>query len=194
MTFRPHPNIHADPARHVVIVGLMGTGKTSIGTALAALLGRSFSDSDGEILAATGRTAREIADDGGADAIHDEEEKHLLAALRRSTPLVIGAAASVIDVKRCRDAMIESAVVVWLRADLDTLVERFATGDHRPLYGTDVATMFAAQLESRNPGYEAAADVIVDVGSFSQTPLPTTIAEQIRSVLGWERAGTTPRA
>jgi shikimate kinase len=89
--------------RHVVVVGLMGSGKTVVGRRLAASLGRPWRDSDREIEAATGLTVRQLRDRDGVDAMHALEARHLLEA-RAAEPSVINAAASTIDVPGCRAA------------------------------------------------------------------------------------------
>ena len=123
--------------RHCVLVGLMGAGKSTVGSALAARLGWSFLDSDIEIQAATGRTVRELRDDIGVDAMHALEAEQLLRALASPEPAVIGAAASVVDVPACLDALRDpTVIVVWLQADPAVLAERFESADdHRPAYG-----------------------------------------------------------
>ena len=148
----------------------MGTGKTSVGSALAAALRWPLSDSDFEIEAATGRTAREIARDDGPDAIHLEEQRHVLRALVAPAPIIVCAAASVVEFADCRAAMKERAVVLWLRAELEVLVERFDHGGHRPQYGDDLRDMFQVQIETREPLYREIADLIVDVDSDPLTP------------------------
>lgn len=155
--------------RHLVVMGLMGAGKSTVGRLLARALERPWSDSDEEIERSTGRTARQILADDGVDAVHLREERHLLAALNESVPRVIGAAASTIDVPDCLDALRRRARVVWLRASVDTLVERFHAQAHRPQYDPDLATMFSAQMDRRGAAFQAAAAVVVDVDGLDTT-------------------------
>jgi shikimate kinase len=83
--------------RHVALVGLMGTGKSTAGRIVARRLGRPYVDNDDGLEAAAGRTAREIQDDDGEEALHALELEVLRGALARTEPAVIGAAASVVD-------------------------------------------------------------------------------------------------
>lgn len=161
-----------EDVRHIVLVGLMGAGKTSVGRVLAGRLGRPLSDSDEWILAQTGRNVRELRDELGVDAMHRLESEHLLRALGESRPSVIAAAASIADDPACRQALSRPGVVtVWLRGKARTLAKRFDSSAHRPAYGDDPEKFLAAQADARNAEFEAISQVVVDVdeGSVEQT-------------------------
>ena len=103
---------------HVVVVGLMGSGKTTVGRELASRLGWPLRDSDPEIEAATGRTVRTLRDEIGVDAMHELEAHQLLDALAAPGPAVVSPAASVIDVAACRSALQAPGVaIVFLTVD-----------------------------------------------------------------------------
>jgi shikimate kinase len=139
---------------HIVVVGLMGSGKTTIGRAVAQALGRPFSDSDLEIERTTGRTVRELALERGIAAMHELEARHLLGALAATEPSVIAAAASTVDQARCRAQLQRPDVtVVWLRAALSDVVARAATGSHRPDLG-DLSRVLAEQESERYARFE----------------------------------------
>jgi shikimate kinase len=143
---------------HIAIVGLMASGKTTVGTALAARLGWPYRDSDADILATTGRTARQIADDEGVEHLHDLELAALRAALARDEAGVIGVAASVIDTDEGRAALGDPAVcVIWLRVTPATIRERMDPHDHRPH-----PEPLEDQAARRDPWFAAVADVKVD--------------------------------
>src|SRR5262245_1009332 len=121
-------------ARHIVLVGLMGSGKSTVARALAQRLHRPVVDSDAEIEAKTGRTVREIFATDGEAAFRALETESLQAALDSDEPSVIAAAGGVVLSATNRAALrAADARVVWLRAEPELLVARVAGGDHRPL-------------------------------------------------------------
>jgi shikimate kinase len=148
---------------HIVVVGLMGAGKSTVGRALAERLGWPWLDSDTEIEHATGQTVRELRDAEGVDAMHAREADQLLAALGRDGPLVESAAASIADAEACLDALRRPGVaVVWLRVTPAALAARFAGEAHRPSYGDDPETFLADQMATRGPRFASVDPVIVD--------------------------------
>lgn len=151
--------------RHVVVTGLMGAGKTSVGGAIAARLGWPVHDSDATLLAATGRTAREIRAELGTDGLHRAEARALLDALATDESDVICAAASVIEDPAARAGLARDDVaVIWLRASPATLARRFASDDeHRPIYGPDQLEVARAMAARRDPLYATLARVTLDV-------------------------------
>lgn len=151
--------------RHVVVVGLMGSGKTVVGRRIAARLGWPHHDSDREIEAATGLTVRELRERDGDDAMHALEARQLLDALATPGPGVISAAASTVDVPECRAAMTAPRVaVVWLRALPETLARRFSARDrHRPDYGASPETILARQAARRDPLFASLDPIVIDV-------------------------------
>jgi len=154
--------------RHVVVLGLMGSGKTTIGTALASRLGWSVSDSDSVIMSSTGRTAAELVAQLGIDYLHALERDHLLGCLSSQQLAVVCAAASVIDEAVCRRALaVPSVRCVWLRASVGTLVDRFKSGGHRPQYDVELPAMFRKQISSRAAHFAAVSTIDVDVDGRS---------------------------
>jgi shikimate kinase len=138
--------------QHIVLFGLMGSGKTTVGTLVATHVGWPLRDSDADTAAREGRTVREIRDVLGTRAIHDLEAAHLRDALAGPEPAVVCAAASTIDDPDCRDALHEStAVVVWLTATPATGAARFDDQAHRPRYGADPETFLERQAVDRGP-------------------------------------------
>jgi shikimate kinase len=149
---------------HVVLVGLMGAGKTTVGTRLATRLGRRLVDSDALIEARTGRTVREIFRDDGEDAFRTLETSALLDALHSTEPLVIAAAGGVVLRPENRAALRDAdALVVWLVARPTVLVERVRSGGHRPLLDDDPEGTLQRMSVEREPWYREVADAVVDV-------------------------------
>lgn len=154
--------------QHVVLVGLMGTGKTSVGRVLAERLDRRLYDSDLVIEERTGRTVRQIFQDDGEPAFRVLESEVLLEALAEPVPAVIAAAGGVVLSEANRAALIAApAKVVWLRAEPDHLVDRVRTGVHRPALDDDPAGTLRRMHETREPLYRQVADMIISVDGRS---------------------------
>lgn len=167
-------------AGHVVLVGLMGTGKTTIGRALAERLDRRLVDSDAVVETRTGRTVREIFETDGEVAYRALETDALVEALAEPEPLVIAAAGGVVLSEVNRRALRDAAgVVVWLRADPDVMLARALSGTHRPLLDDDPAGTLRQMAIDRDPLYQEVASVEIDT---TYRP-PEAIADQIGTVV-----------
>jgi shikimate kinase len=154
--------------RHLVLVGLMGSGKTTIGRALAQRLHRELLDSDLMIEAREGRTVRTIFQEDGEDAFRVIETEVLVEALTAEDRAVIAAAGGVVLRAENRAALRASgARVVWLRADPATLVERVKGGTHRPLLDDDPKGTLERMYAERSELYREVADAIVTVDNRS---------------------------
>jgi chorismate synthase len=151
---------------HVVLVGMMGSGKTSVGERLASQLGLPFVDSDRQVEARTGRTVREIFEANGEAAFRFEERAVLEIALDASTPSVIAAAGGAVTEAPVRD-LLRNLVdrgghVVWLRVDPAELVARVESGDHRPLLADDPESTLERLYHEREGLYRFVADIVVE--------------------------------
>jgi shikimate kinase len=155
---------------HVVITGLMASGKSTTGRRLAERLGWLWRDSDAEIQAETGKTVRELRDIEGVDAMHEREHAALLRALDDPTHSVISAAASVIEDDASREAMTRPGVaVVWLHGSPDLLAKRFhAPDDHRPTYGDSPEEFLAEQITRREPFVRSIGAHMVNVDGLTR--------------------------
>jgi shikimate kinase len=155
---------HSLAVRHVVLVGLMGAGKTTVGRRLAARLDWPWHDSDAEIEAVTGLTVRQLQDRDGVEAMHDLEAAQLLSALAERGPSVVSAAASVVESEDCRQALAGPGIaVVWLRATPAVLATRFPADDHRPAFGASPEAFLAEQAARREPLLQGLDPVVIDV-------------------------------
>jgi shikimate kinase len=153
-----------DPAsRHLVLVGMMATGKTTIGRAVAKRVKRPFIDSDIQIETTTGRTVREIFEQDGEAAFRQLEADALASALATTTPAVIAAAGGVVLSPHNRALLKRAGRVVWLRADPRTLASRVRPNDHRPLLEHDPLGVLRRLADERQDLYAEVADTVIDV-------------------------------
>ncbi|HEY4611126.1 MAG TPA: shikimate kinase [Ilumatobacteraceae bacterium] len=148
--------------QHLVLVGLMGSGKTTVARIAAERLGREVIDSDQVIERLTGRTVRQIFADDGEDAFRAFETAALLDALATPQPAVIAAAGGVVLREQNRTALKQAnAKIVWLCASPDVLVTRAMSGGHRPLLDDDPAGTLQRMFEERESLYREVADAVV---------------------------------
>jgi shikimate kinase len=149
---------------HLVLVGLMGAGKSTVGRALAERLQRPFIDVDLAIEAATGQTVRQLWSSGGEAAYRDLERDTVLATVARTSPVVLAAPGGVVLEESVRRALEgPDVVIVWLRGDVGTIASRLRRDDHRPLLGDHPAEVLGTLALARVPYYEQLADVVVDI-------------------------------
>ncbi len=173
---------------HVVLVGAMGAGKTSIGTRVAAALAIPFEDGDDVLEARYHANAREVADHLGIDALHDREAAVAWSLVRDPSPAVIAPAASVVDVATLR-ARLAREFVVWLSAPPELLAARAKKKPYRPLLdGPHAVEEFVARETRRAEHYRAIADLVVDASDKSKG---TRDAEAARVVAAWTAIGAS---
>ncbi|MEX0705476.1 MAG: shikimate kinase [Nitriliruptoraceae bacterium] len=165
--------------QRVVLLGMMGAGKTTTGSALARRLGWGFYDSDACIEARTGEAGAVISAEQGVAALHELEARILLDALQAEGPTVVCPAASVIDDPRCRAALAGSTLVVWLEVPLDVLARRVRSGTHRR---TQTSQAAAASLEARERRFTAVADLRLDATAPTDELVASIVAELTRRV------------
>ena len=150
---------------HIVLVGLMGVGKTTIGKRVARRLGRPFVDADAALEADAGRTVREVFEQEGEEGFRRREAAVLAELLSRSEPTVIagGGGVVVLDDNRQRLAR-DDAFVVWLSGEPRFLASRVGRKDSRPLLdGHDPVGLLEQLAHDRAALYREVADVVVDV-------------------------------
>jgi shikimate kinase len=145
----------------LVLVGMMGAGKTSVGRRLAGTLGVPFRDADVEIETAAGCTINEIFERFGEPAFRNGERK-VIARLLTDPPHVLAAGGGAFVDEETRQRIKEHAVSIWLRAPLDLLIQRVLRKDTRPLLrNTDSRAALERLLHEREPIY-AQADLIIE--------------------------------
>lgn len=169
-------------ARHVVLVGLMGSGKSSVGRHLAETLGRPFVDTDLEVEKAEGRTITDIFRTSGEEAFRDAEEAILDRVLGEDRESVVATGGGVV-LREANRSRLHNHCVVWLRAETDTLVERVERSRHeRPLLGDDPRSRLESLAAERARLYLDVSDVAVDVDGRSVPVVVDLIAEAIRPI------------
>lgn len=147
--------------RTVVLIGLMGAGKTSVGQCLAEKLSATFRDSDAEVERAARHTIPEIFEKFGEPGFRDGERR-VIARLLELPPHVLATGGGAFMNAETRALLLDRAVTVWLRADLDVLVSRTAGRTHRPLLNKGNPREILSKLVAeRHPVY-AEAPIIVD--------------------------------
>lgn len=147
---------HAGIDRAVVLVGLMGVGKSTVGRRLAARLRLPFVDADTEIEQAAGLTIAEIFDRYG-EAHFRDGERRVIARLIDGTPKVVATGGGAFINDETRALILARATAVWLDADIDTLVERTGRRNNRPLLrDRDPRQVLAELAAQRNPIYAQA--------------------------------------
>lgn len=145
----------------VALIGMMGAGKTAVGTALARLLGVPFLDADEEIERAANMTVAEIFRRDG-EAFFRARESEVLARLLAGPPCVLSTGGGAFLAPANRALIAEKGVAVWLKADLELLWQRVRHKTTRPLLRTpDPKATLAALLEQREPVY-AGAQITVE--------------------------------
>jgi len=172
--------------RRVVLVGFMGSGKTSVGRLLARRLGYGFEDMDRRIEKRAGRTIAEIFRDDGEEAFREREREEALA-LSRLRDRVVAAGGGAFARPETRALLQEGALTVWLRCDLDRILARVPADGSRPLAGN--RAIMRALLAEREPFYRM-ADVAVDASSGT----PREVADRIVGLIeGRNRKRTSAR-
>ena len=167
--------------RPLVLVGMMGAGKSTIGRRLSASLSLPFVDADDEIVEAAQMSIPEIFDAFG-EAYFRDGERRVIARLLDSEPRVIATGGGAFVHPDTRALILERGIAIWLDSDLDTLVERVSRKDTRPLLRDgDPREVLARLLEKRRPAYaEAQIHIVSDKG-----PLTETVARILEALQSW---------
>jgi shikimate kinase len=192
---RDHPSDSGERVggRHIVLVGMMGSGKTVVGRALAARLGRPYLDNDDLVRERTGRDAATLLEEAGLSPLRTAEREALIDALGRETPAVVGAAAGTVLDPVVRDRLRNGARVVWLRGRPDTLAARIGDDPRsaeRPRHAADLDAWLRTQAAEREPLYRAVAMLTVDVDEASPEQLADVVATALGEVPRDDLTGT----
>jgi shikimate kinase len=168
------------PTDHVVLIGMMGVGKSTVGRVLADRWGRPFVDADDELERRAGSSVEALFAKHGEAGFRQLEADVLVDLLAAESPQVISCGGGVVTEARNRALLGERSTVVWLTAPVDVLALRVGDGVDRPLLGDDPAAALQELVDRRMPLYESVADHVVDTADRS----PATVVQRVVQVIG----------
>ena len=165
--------------RPIVLVGLMGAGKSTVGRRLAKRLGLPFVDSDTEIEEASGTTTSDLFERFGENDFRDGERRLVARLIDGSVRVIATGGGAFVD-PRTRQLLNERAITVWLDAPVDVLAERTSRRDNRPLLrGGNRSETLARLADQRDPMY-AEAHIHIRSGDGAHS----NVVEAIVSAIG----------
>jgi shikimate kinase len=169
--------------RSIVLIGLMGAGKTAVGRRLANWLDLPFIDADGEIELAAGQSVKEIFAEHGEAYFRDGERK-VIARLLQSGPQVLATGGGAYMSPQTRAAIKARGISIWLKADLRVLLKRVGRRDNRPLLTVgDPETIMRTLMAERDPVY-AQADITVESREVPHDVIVGAVVDAIAGKLG----------
>lgn len=168
---------------HVVLVGLMGTGKTTVGKRVAREIGLDFHDSDAEIEAREHATVREVFESRGEDTFRALETEVLDRLLSSDAPIVLATGGGVVLAERNRRLLGKASHVVWLRASVETLESRLRASkgaSRRPLLDGDLHERLVALDQERSDLYRQVATTTIDVDGLDSDRVCQSVVDAVR--------------
>ncbi len=163
----------------IVLVGLMGAGKTTIGKKLASFLKVPFQDSDDEIALAAGCSIPDIFAIHGEAIFRDLEQRVICRLIEDKTPRILATGGGAWMNAEVRSHIKKNALSVWLRADIDILLDRVSRRDTRPLLATgDKRAILEKLMQERYPLY-AEADLTIETGHNDQNKIIRKIVDNV---------------
>jgi shikimate kinase len=168
--------------RHLVLIGLMGAGKTTVGERCAELLDRAFLDTDELVVAAAGIPFDELWAAEGEQGFRARERVAVVDVVASPEPLVISCGGGTVLDPDNRQSLRERGVVVWLKASSAALASRLTGEDTRPLLAGGDRTATLERLSAqREPAYEGAAHLSVDTEGRTVDEVAARVVEEFRS-------------
>lgn len=166
-------------ACRVILVGMMGSGKSTIGRLLSEATGWPYVDNDELVRRSHSATPRELLAERGEAVMRAAESSALALGLEVPEPAIIGVAAGAILEPTNRERLRDGGIVVWLRAGADALASRAMEAEHRPWIDTGGGSWIRDATAEREPLYAAVADIIIDTTAGS----PEAAAAELRERL-----------
>ena len=176
------------PVHHVVLIGLMGTGKSTVGRVLAKELDRDFVDTDAAIERDAQKDIAHIFDEDGEGHFRLQEIAKLSELLGEDRPLVISTGGGILESEKCRTLLAEKksegTLVVWLQASVGVMLERTARSQNRPLLAQAKGKgareeVLKSLVARRNPWYSEAADMEISTDTMSIQRIVRTVMSTI---------------
>lgn len=178
--------------RSIVLVGLMGAGKTAIGRRLSEQLNLPFKDADDEIEQAAGKTINEIFDENGEQYFRDGEKRVIARLLKGESQILATGGGAYMDADTRREIR-DNGISIWLKASLNILYERVSRRDNRPLLKTEnPREVLKSLMEVRYPVY-GLADITVNSRNVPHENIMTEMIRAIQKNLGITPSKKIPR-
>jgi shikimate kinase len=171
------------PERHLVLIGLMGAGKTTVGRRCAKRLGRDFVDLDEEIIGRAAMSIEDIWRERGEEQFREVEREVVVDVCASPVPLVIACGGGTVVDPESRQRLRAVGTIVWLRAPVAVLAARVGHDARRPLLAGDPSGALARLAELRAGAYAAAADAVVDTEGRDVK----AVADAVLAVIGEHR-------
>jgi shikimate kinase len=168
--------------RPIVLVGMMGVGKSTVGRRLAQMLALPFADADEEIEQAAQMSVSEIFERFGEEYFRDGERR-VIARLMESGPIVLATGGGAFVQPPTRELILERGIAVWLDSDVDTLVERVSRRDTRPLLRGGDPAEIVGRLKAEREGAYGNAPIKVTSKSGPHSDTATRILQELAAWL-----------
>jgi shikimate kinase len=166
----------------VILIGMMGSGKTTVGQLLSSATGWPYVDNDALVGQSHGRTSREILAAEGKEKLREAEAGALVLGLDLPPPVILGVAAGTILDAANRRALEAGGVVVWLRAGTEALVGRAMDAAHRPFVDDAGKAWLADAVRDREPLYASVADLTVDTDAGTPADAVQLVRAHLASI------------